>query len=188
MDGYVSLDDNNKIYYYDPSNDAGAVYAGMSPTDRTAILTTLYQKGFYSSGSVGEYASDVLAVARWLEASNNAGVTRDRFLFELGASPNVNAPRSGGGRRISVTNPNDLKAVARKVSLDGIGRELSDEELNGFVTYFQNLERKAQTGQSTEQAPAVTTGAEMFIEQTAPTEQDAYTYMNYVNKIFNAIG
>jgi hypothetical protein len=185
IDGTVLRDEQGQIKYYDPETDPQTVWASYSPEIRAKVLNDLYQRGFYSSAyKPGNYRGDLSAIALWLESANYAGVTKERFLTEM---PTVESRPSGGGIRVRYSSPDDLKVVARKVSQNTLGRELSDPELDRFVQSFQSLERQYQTG-SASSMPDVSVTAEKFSREVAPTEANAYEYLGYMNQLFSSIG
>lgn len=180
-------------FYYNNDYDPGAVYAGLTPGTRAEKLQILYDKGFYRSGKPGDFASDVNALGLAMEYANMYGISIDRAFTEIAA----NIPSQGGGGggaavRYRVSNPDDVKAVARKVSQDTLGREFTENELNKFVATFRSQEigaqQAARSSSVVTDSPSAQTSAETFAQQVAPTEANAYKYLGYVNKLFNAVG
>lgn len=185
LDGNVLRDEQGQVKYYDPENDPQTVWASYSPETRAKVLNDLYERGFYSSAyKPGNYRGDLSAIALWLESSNYAGVTKERFLTEF---PKVEDRPKGGGVRVRYSSPDDLKVVARRVSQSTLGRELTAPELDQFVQSFQSLERQYQTGAASSM-PDVSVSAEKFAREVAPTEANAYEYLGYMNQLFSSIG
>lgn len=181
-------------FYYNNDYDPGAVYAGMTPGTRAEKLQILYDKGFYRSGKPGDFASDVNALRMAMEYANIYGISIDRAFNEIASNIPSQGGGSGGGAavRFRVSNPDDVKAVARKVSQDTLGREFTETELNKFVATFRQQEIGAQQAARTStvvtDSPTADTSAASFAQQIAPTEANAYKYLGYVNKLFSAAG
>lgn len=168
------------------------VYSSLLGDDRATTLNLLKQKGFYGNRKVGDPEADLFAIEQWLDESNLAGVTRERYLIELMKNrPDV----SGGGgapRRYRVSNPEDLKAVFKRVAQETIGRNFSDDEASRAVQTYQQQEIAAQQalyagGTATEQMGA-DVFAQQFAQQVAPTEANGYKFLGYMNKLFQAAG
>lgn len=86
---------------------------------------------------------------------------------------------------IRLTNPNDLKAVADNVATRTIGRALTDEEADAFVTSYQQMERayqqRALGGGEVTMAPDVQVAAQEQIREQASEEYDVYQMGNYLD-------
>lgn len=177
---------------YNPKVDAPAVYAQMSPANRAVVLQILYQKGLHPS-TPGKFDADVSAFQNLLEYASAGGVTMERALNELQQNvPDYNKSSRGGGGGVTarVTSPEDLKAVAKQVAQNTLGRSFTDAEANQFVAAYQSQEKAYQNtvGGVAVQAPAADVAAESFAKQVAPTEANGYKYLGYMNKLFSAIG
>lgn len=178
---------------YNPKVDAPAVYSQMSPANRALVLQVLDRKGLHPS-SPGKFDGDVSAFQNLLEYAAAGGVTMERALNEL--QQNVpdykKSGGGGGGSRITarVTSPDDLKAVAKQVAQNTLGRSFTDAEANQFVTAYQAQEKAYQSTASgvAVQTPSADVAAESFAQQVAPTEANGYKYLGYMNMLFNAIG
>lgn len=187
------LDRDGQPYFYNTDTDPGALYASLSPGKRAEVLQTLNDRGFYRSGKPGDFASDLNALALGMEYANIFGISIDRAVNEIRA----NIPQQGGGggagaTRYRVSNPDDVKGVARQVSRDTIGREFTPEELDRFASSFRQQElqyqQAARNATVAVENPSAQTAAESFAQQIAPTEANAYKYLGYVNKFFNSVG
>jgi len=182
----VLRNEAGEVYYYDLETDPQKFYNQFTPAERARYTQALYDRGFYATNAKpGNIRSDLNAFTLWLESANYAGLSKERFLVEL---PRVEQqPKASVGRQVILTNPDDLKKIARRISQDTLGREFTDTELNSFVTSYQGLERQYQTGGATT-PPDVTVSAETFAREVAPTEANAYEYLGYMNQLFGAVG
>jgi hypothetical protein len=127
-----------------------------------------------------------------LAESNLAGVTRERYIQQLLRDrPDVGG-RGGAPRRYRVTNPEDLKAVFKRVSQETIGRDFTDDEAMRAVQTYQQQEVAAQQaaygGGTATQVMGADVFAQQFAQQIAPTEANGYKFLGYMNRIFNAAG
>jgi hypothetical protein len=176
---------------YNPKVDAPAVYSQMSPANRAVVLQVLYQKGLHPS-TPGKFDSDVSAFQNLLEYASAGGITMERALNELQQNvPDYNkSGRGGGGVTARVTSPEDLKAVAKQVAQNTLGRSFTDVEANQFVAAYQSQEKAYQNtaGGVAVQTPGADVAAQSFAQQVAPTEAQGYKYLGYMNKLFDAIG
>lgn len=193
--GLVSLDGQiSQVDYYDINNDPGRIYAGMTPAERLEVLGKLTDSGFYTAGNIGNYASDLNAFSAWLEYSNNAGLTREAALNQI-VTTGATIPKKGSGgtpRTYRTSNTDDLKVMAKKISQDTLGRSMTDEELSRFAATYQQSEidyqKSMYAGRTTEEMQQPDMAAQEFSQELAPTEANAYKYLGYVDKFFNAIG
>jgi hypothetical protein len=120
---------------------------------------------------------------------------------QIAAGINYNADDSGGGGgggggsvdTIRLTNPDDLKAVANQVAQQRLGRFLSDDELNRFVSSFQAQETAFQQAYYADQAvvteaPAADTAASTWIDQTRKVDADIYAIGSQLDTFLNMMG
>lgn len=188
--GLVGFSNNVEEANYDITEGfVRNVYSSLNPAQRTATLNLLKQKGFYGNREVGIPENDLNAIAQWLDEANLAGVTRERYLFELSKTrPDVSS--GGAGRRYRVSNPEDLKVVFKRIAQETIGRNFSDDEALRAVQAFQQQEIAAQSagGGVVTEGMGPDVFAQKFATETAPTEAQGYKYLGYVDKFFNAIG
>ena len=202
-DGPNLLDSaGNEQPVYDTSDEyAKYVYGTLSPSSRQLAFDVLKDKGFYGGGKIGDFSSDINAIQGWLDYSNTVGYTSDRALrMMISNIPSVT--KDGGGKkykpRINVSSPDDLKIVAKKVSMDTLGRAFTDAEADKFVKAYQSQEIGYQKmeqqsmlkggGDIAVQIPSADVAAEKFAQESAPTEAQGYKYLGYVNQFFDAIG
>ena len=192
--GLVTADGKISDLYYDINNDPGIFYASMTPAQRLEVLGKLNDSGFYTAGNIGNYASDLNAIAAWLEYSNNAGLSRELALDQI-VSTGATMPKTGTGgtpRTYKTSNTDDLKVMAKKISQDTLGRSMTDEELSRFAATYQQSEidyqKSMYAGRTTEDMQQPDIAAQEFSQELAPTEANAYKYLGYVDKFFNSIG
>jgi hypothetical protein len=190
--GLVGFSNNVEEANYDITEGlVRNVYSSLTPAQRTSTLSLLKQKGFYGNKNIGVPENDLEAIAQWLDEANLAGVTRERYLFELNRSrPDVST--GGAARRYQVSNPEDLKVVFKRIAQETIGRNFSDDEVNRAVQSFQQQQIAAQKaaygGGVTTEGMGADVFAQKFATEMAPTEAQGYKYLGYVDKFFNAIG
>jgi hypothetical protein len=168
------------------------IYTRMLPADRQANLQMLKNKGWYGNGQVGDPRYDLAVIERLLDESNLAGVTYERYLRDV-VSRRPNAGGGGAPRRYRVSNPDDLKAVFKRVAQETIGRGFTDAEANQAVMAYQQREVAAQQAlyggaSMVTEAPSADVFAQGFAQQIAPTEANAYKFLGVMNKIFSATG
>ena len=206
-DGPNLLDSaGNEQSIYDTSDEyAKYVYGSLTPSSRQFVFDVLKDKGFYGGGKVGVFDNDINAIQGWLDYSNTIGYTSDRALRTMIKDVPSTTKASGGGGggqrykpRINVSSPDDLKIVAKKVSMDTLGRAFTDAEANKFVKAYQaqeiDYQRKEQKsllsggGDIAVGIPSVDVAAEKFAQKSAPTEAQGYQFLGYVNQFFNSIG
>lgn len=192
--GIVDADGKISDKYYDTTDEPGIIYAKLTPAERLDILNKLDNSGFYTGGTVGNYASDLNAISALLEYSNNAGISREVALNQIVTSGVTAPPTKTGGppRTYRTSNTDDLKVMAKKISQDTLGRTMSDEELSRFADSYQKSEidyqKSVYAGGTVEEMPDANVAAQEFSQELAPTEANAYKYLGYVDKFFNSIG
>lgn len=179
-------------YYYDVDNEPGVVWSSLSPVSRNNLMEKLATAGFMSPNSIGDYSSEMTAISQWLQASNYSGLEKSNFLSSRLAGESI-PTRGGGGSAPTyrVSNPDELKLIAKKVSQETLGRELNDEDVDRFVKAYQAQEiagQKQPSGGVVTQTMGADVAAQQFAQESAPTEAAAYEYLGYVNKFVDAIG
>ena len=168
------------------------VYSSLQGDARQNTFDILEAKGFYgSAGRSGDPDDDLRAITQWLDESNLAGYTKERYLFELMKNPD-RVRKTGGARRYQVSNPEDLKAVFKRVAQDTIGRSFTDQEAAQAVQSYQQQELAAQRaaygGGTVTQVMGADVFAEQFAQQIAPTEANGYKFLGFMDSIFRSIG
>lgn len=177
-------------YYYDVDNEPGVVWSSLTPRSRNNLMEKLAAAGFMSENSIGDYSSEMTAIAQWLQASNYSGLEKNNFLSSRLAGESVVNRGGGSAPTYRVSNPDELKLIAKKVSQQTLGRELNDEDVNRFVKAYQAQEiaGQSQTGGVVTQTMGSDVAAQQFAQEVAPTEANAYKYLGYVNKFVDSIG
>ena len=178
-------------FTYDLENEPGRLWASYNPRERAEKMEQLVSAGFLSKSGLDDYSSQLNGIAQWLQASNYLGLEKENTLSTLIAGgPKIN--RSGGGGSTPsyvISNPDELKLIAKKVSQETLGRELNDEDVDRFVKAYQAQELQAQKASGVVTRVAGSdVAAQEFAEATAPTEAKAYQYLGYINKFVDAIG
>jgi len=173
-----------------PDDFAPAVYNGLSPANQDLLMNQLERAGLIEKSQLNDPVAEVTALGRLLSLANANGITYKNYLGQRLAGKTLVS--SGSGRTYRKSNPDDLKAVARQVAQQTLGRAFTDDEADRFVRAFQAEEiaeqRRASGGGTMVQAASADVAAEQFAEQEAPDEASAYKTLGYINKFFNAIG
>ena len=177
-------------YVYDIENEPGRLWASYNPRERTEKMEQLVSAGFLSPAGVDDYSSQLNGIAQWLQASNYLGLEKENTLATLIAGgPSIKRGGSGGTPSYVVSNPDELKLIAKKVSQETLGRELNDEDVDRFVKAYQAQELQAQRGSGvTTRMAGADVVAQQFAQEVAPNEANAYKYLGYVNKFVDSIG
>ena len=177
-------------YVYDIENEPGRLWASYNPRERAEKMDQLVSAGFLSTAGVDDYSSQLNGIAQWLQASNYLGLEKENTLATLIAGgPKIKRGGSGGTPSYVVSNPDELKLIAKKVSQETLGRELNDEDVDRFVKAYQAQELQAQRGSGvTTRMAGADVVAQEFAKESAPTEAAAYEYLGYVNKFVDSIG
>jgi hypothetical protein len=83
-----------------------------------------------------------------------------------------------------------ISDTANRVALETLGREFTEQELERFVSSYNEAELAYQQQEEgvTEYAPQMNAAAEEFAQQSAPKEADAYAYLGQVNTFINSLG
>ena len=189
------VDENNIVTnqsFYDTSEDyAKAMWGRLSPDVRANTMAILKSKGFYNGER--KFENDIEAIQNWLDYANTLGVTSSRALTEMQKNmPDFGGSGGGYAPRYRVSSSDDLKAVARQVAQQTIGREFTDDEATRFVQAYQSAEMSAQKaamgGGVVQDVASADVFAQQFAKQVAPTEANGYQFLGYMNQIFNAFG
>lgn len=102
----------------------------------------------YSNGVWGP--DDILAYKSVLIAANSQAMSADQWLDLAIANPSMKVKVNGEDERaplvITLTDPNDLKAVAKSAATALFGRsvKLPDEFMEQMITGFQQMQRERQ--------------------------------------------
>jgi hypothetical protein len=178
---------DNRVYqYYDLNTRPAEILGGLDDISRTKLINTLYTRGWYgrSKPGGGFSDSDRAALKDLLFFSNTQGLTWDRVLNQVAKAPVING--GGEGRRVQVTNTQDLVEVANRTALATMGRKLSPDESKKFAQLYQQSQRADAAG-SPEQAPSADVFFQNRITQQYGAETDAYKYMTAISNVSNLL-
>lgn len=111
--------------------------------------------------TVKAYRAALVHAGDWNKADPNT--TFDEMLTEMSVT------RQEQGNAFAVTNPEDILATAKDVSLKLLGRQMSDNDLMKFVTAFQESQLQTQMN-AAGQEDLLAQGQDVAVTK-APTEQ-----------------
>lgn len=169
--GDLLVDEKNQVarpQYDVRSEPLGLLRAMGTNASRRAILDTLYQKGFYTSGKPsanGMSNQDQNAMANLLEYANAMGRTYNVAMLEVASFENE---RGLGGAPIRVTAKEDVREYANRDALELLGRTLTRAEFRQVLQQVYAQERGA-AGRGEQQATLGTLTSQA-IQQVAPRE------------------
>jgi hypothetical protein len=162
----------------------------MKPSVRADILQILFERGQYGGSKMGNGidSADVSAfrdLLAWANVQNKDYA--DALQLYKNQFPVKSSIIAGSGIRApkQVSNPDDLKAVFKKASMDLLGRTVDDDVANQFVQSFQNQQVRQQTQMATQsggvvaQAPDAGVSAEKMIEQKFGQEVRVQNAVNF---------
>ena len=126
---------------YDELVDAENILSGLDSEDR-AILLGEVAKGLggtvnYKPSRLGIEDTDIKALSLVLRQANTMGRTYDVALDFMVTNFGKYATGAGGGKKITVDNPNDINPVTDQLSLKYLGRILSPEVKARIVKEIQ---------------------------------------------------
>lgn len=154
---------------YDAASDPVTELAKLNSTERLALLTELYQRGFYDGkGKPSEYGDsplDTKAMQEFLLTSNTYGYDWQTSLNFVRQEFPV---RGGGGAGRKATSAVDLSRALQDESFAMLGRKLSKEELRQAISSVQSKEVSTDTSTSTL--------VQMAPQQVDPTQAQAYGF------------
>jgi hypothetical protein len=186
--GNFLTDENGERYLYNPGVDGFNAWVNADPDERERIADIVRSKG-YNVETTDDY---IQAFSMLFDVSNNLGVTFDRAIPEFKRLwPDVPAdvPKAPTYR---VTAAEDIKAVAKNVAYQTLGRAFTEAEADQFVQSYQQMQVQSQAAASgggvVESAPDIGVAAEQFAQTAAPKEADAYQYLGHVNALFGSLG
>jgi len=170
--GSLLVDEKNRLarpQYDVRSEPLGLLRQITEPADRRTILSTLYQKGFYTSGKPsinGFSAADQNAMANLLEYANSMGRTYNVALLEVATLENERG--LGGAASVRVTAKEDVREYANRDALELLGRTLSRQEFRSVLQQVYAQERGA-AGRGEQQATLGTLTSQA-VQRVAPRE------------------
>lgn len=171
------------ITEYNLDSDPEQYYRSFSPAARNNLMEKLYKAGFFSVGKPGDFLDELNALKNAMYAGNLFGMDVQHVANARIANMPV---QPGTGVRRRVTAAEDLKTIAKQVSRQTIGRELSEEQLNRFIASYQGVERAGGVGG--EQPMSADVAAQKFTQEQEPIESRGYQYLSYMKDLFSAIG
>lgn len=148
---------------YDELVDAELILSGLDSEDR-AILLGEVAKGLggtanYKPSRLGIEDTDIKAMSLVLRQANTMGRTYDVALDFMVTNFGKYATGTGGGKKITVDNPNDINPVTDQLSLKYLGRILSPEVKARIVKEIQGETAAYANASGTAVQPASLTNA-----------------------------
>lgn len=164
--------------YYNLNSDPESIWYSMSDTKRSNVIDIFESKGI----GARTFPQQLNAFAQLLQQSNALGVTWETTLGRLNRLP---SSRTSTGPSYKVANPADLRAVAKTVFKETIGRAATEEESSRFVAAYQQAQRQAAG--SGVAAPSAEVAARDLSRIYAPKEGAAYDILGYIGQFVNAV-
>lgn len=180
--------------YYNLDNDPRGIYGSSNPTGRRLLIESLVAAGFLPEDYIGDYGSEIRALTEAMDYANTLGLELNNALQQRIAGGVQTKKRTSGGaiRTYRTTNTQDLVTLAKQVSRETIGREISDAEAAAFAQQYQSQEvsfqKQAYAGGQAMEPPSAEVSAINYLRTTQPREEAAYKYLGYANKLFQMIG
>lgn len=172
--GVVSANGTIRDYYKE--GEETQIWYSMSDAKKTLITSIFKDKGL----SVSSPMSTINSFGSLLYQANVLGESWETTLNRLQKLPSY---RTSTGPSYRVTNPADLRAVAKAVFRETLGRAATEEETTRFISSYQQSQR---AGTGTVAAPSVEVAAQDFARISAPKEAAAYEMLNYIGQFANA--
>lgn len=167
---------NGQLRDYYQQGEETQIWYSM-PDSRKAVIMEIFDRKGLSTNSI---SSTLNSFSDLLYQANVLGESWETTLNRLDRLPNFKRP---GGPSYRVANPADLRAVAKAVFRETIGRAATEEEAAKFVTSYQQAQR---AGTGTVAAPSVEVAAQDFARIEAPEEASAYGILDYIAQFANA--
>jgi hypothetical protein len=169
--GGLLVDEKNRLarQQYDVNGEPLGLLRSLGVGERSQLLTTLYQKGFYSSGKPsknGFSGADQNALGNLLEYANSMGRTWNVAYLEVQTLENERG--LGGAPSVRVSAREDIRQFVDRDSLELLGRRLSRAEFRQALEMIQARERGAAGGG--EQMPSLGALSAQAVQQIAPRE------------------
>jgi hypothetical protein len=164
--------------YYNLNSDPENIWYGLSNNRKTNLIDIFESKGI----TARTLPQQLNAFSELLRQSNALGTTWEGTLNKFQSLPDV---RRGGGPSYRVANPADLRAIAKAVFRETIGREANEDEVSKFITSYQQAQRVGATGAVA--APSAEVAAQDFARIAAPKEAAAYELLGYIGQFVNAV-
>jgi hypothetical protein len=187
------------------TDDFMAYFAGLSqsnPKQYAQIQQQLYQAGAYggSKPSFGVYTTqDATAMKAvltgYMGLKLTTPITLPDYIKQIQSAGIKNGVLNGAPRApltVQYTDPNTLKGTLQSAAQDYLGRNLSDKELNGFVSKFHGQEKTAQTAaynnKPGETPPEASGDAQALLENVHTPEHQQKLAANYLDSINQMLG
>jgi hypothetical protein len=158
--------------FYNVDDDAFYFLKSLGDVERGIILSNLYRKGAYEGRTPGNGLSsaDIFAFGKVLKEANYEGAPWQNVYASILGRPDF-VQVSGGGARVRLTNPDDIKYVLNQTAQKLLGRSVDDVTAQRFVDAVQAEERRSAYGGS--QAADMGVQAEEQIKQQFAAEERA---------------
>ncbi len=181
--------------YYNLDADPRMLYGSRGPAGRELLLRQLVASGFLDEDYIGDYRYEINALEEAMDFANSTGLELSNALSQRIAGGGGRKRKVAGGGPIRVyqrTAPEDLISLAKSVSQQTIGREISNEEAASFASAYQSQEvayqRAAYGGGVVTEPPSAETAAINYIKNQFAKEESAYAYLGYMNMLFDSVG
>jgi hypothetical protein len=163
--------------YYNLTSDPESIWYSLPNTQKANIIDIFQSKGI-SARSVPQQLN---AFSELLRQSNALGT---EWLTTLGRFEKLPSYASSTGPSYKVANPADLRAVAKAIFRETIGREATEDEAGRFVQSYQRAQR---AGTGSVSAPSAEIAAQDFARIAAPKEAAAYELLGYIGQFADAV-
>lgn len=176
----------------------------MSIDQLRVFKGNLQKVGLLDAGDEGDLFSKDINDATWEaalllgEKANTNGMRYMSFLdYSVGMGLTFDKPRtSPTGPRIPpvrITSRQDIGATANQVALRQIGRQLSQPELDAFVTSYNQMERDFHrqyyaNAVEVEDAPSVQAASEEMVTSEFQTEEEVYKMGSVLDSFTRLMG
>lgn len=179
----------NPVYYTEAY--AEQMLYNSSAANRAVLIQKLVNAGYLSDTQVGDTVSEGRALYNAMMTANFNGRDVLSVLNRIAEGRPI-TPKRGPVRTYTKTNSQDLVKAVKDISVETLGRELSDAEAQQFAQNYQAQEiayqRAAYGGGTVTQPPSLDTAARSFIQGAQPKEESAYRYLGYMNMLFDSVG
>lgn len=167
---------NGSIRNYYNQGEETQIWYSMPDSRKSVIMDIFNRKGL----STGSISATLNSFSDLLYQANVLGESWETTLNRLERLPNY---KRSGGPSYRVANPADLRAVAKAVFRETIGREATEDEAARFVSSYQQAQR---AGTGSVAAPSAEVAAQDFARIAAPKEAAAYDILGYIGQFVNA--
>lgn len=179
--------------------------AGSGSPDYQSIQGLLYDAGFYGDaarksvhwGMWNSQTADAVKAAlnSYEQLSQGAGVplTWSDFLKQQAASGRSNQAQGGVGggttgtpSQVQLTDPATLTGYAQQAAQAALGRNLSPDQVQAFVSSFQSQQQSAQSSTAASvTAPDASAQAMQFVQHGNESEFGQHNVQAYSNALLN---